>query len=49
MSIKSNILDNLSGTSYVSIDHGKTEIYTGIKVKVSECREGTTAVNTVAL
>ena len=47
--IKCNILDNLSGSSYVSINHGKTEIYTGIKIKVSECKEGTVPSNTVAL
>lgn len=38
--VKPNILDNLAGSSYVSLDHGKCEIYTGIKIKVSSDSEG---------
>lgn len=47
--VRCNILDNLSGSSYVSINHGKSEIYTGIKIKVSECTQGRLPSNTVAL
>ena len=41
---RSNILDNLAGSSFVSMDLGKTEIYTGVKLRVAESQQG--AVNT---
>lgn len=33
--IKTNILDNLAGSAYLSIDQGTCEIYSGVKIKVS--------------
>lgn len=47
--VKSNILDNLAGSSYVSIDHGKCEIYTGVKLKVSSIGEGQEQASAVYL
>ena len=38
--LKCNILDNLSGSSYLSLDQGRIEIYTGVKVRIAECSEG---------
>ena len=38
--LKCNILDNLSGSSYLSLEQGRTEIYTGVKVRIAECTEG---------
>ena len=35
----SDTLDNLAGSSYLRIDHGKCEIYTGIKLKVVNSNE----------
>ena len=33
------ILDNLAGSSHYSIDHSKSEVYSGIKLKVSNTNE----------
>ncbi len=33
--VKDSILDNLAGSSYLSLDHGRCEIYTGVKLKVA--------------
>lgn len=38
--IRRNILDNLSGSSFVSVDFGRTEIYTGVKLRVVESQQG---------
>jgi exosome complex RNA-binding protein Rrp42 (RNase PH superfamily) len=47
--LKTGVLDNLAGSCYVCIEHGKTEIYTGVKVKISRCGEGESPVNQVVV
>ena len=49
MDVKRNILDNLSGSSFVCNNTANSEIYTGIKIKVSECSQGVLPANVVAL
>jgi exosome complex RNA-binding protein Rrp42 (RNase PH superfamily) len=46
---RSNILDNLAGSSFVSADLGRVEIYTGVKLRVAESQQGSEGVTSVLL
>lgn len=47
--VRYNILDNLAGSSFVSLDFGRTEIYTGVKLRVAESQQGKEPTPTVLL
>jgi exosome complex RNA-binding protein Rrp42 (RNase PH superfamily) len=47
--VRTNILDNLAGSSFVSVDLGRTEIYTGVKLRVAESQQGALPAPSVVL